>query len=84
MGHGGPSKGEGHLGYDGFAVTKTPYNHVVEKYVFYQRVNCYFYENMKYHNNNYALFEQHQTPALYLEKDGPSPFFAIHICFWIS
>ena len=34
-------KGEEHFGDDGFALTETPYNHVVEKYVFYQRVNSF-------------------------------------------
>ena len=35
-------KGEGHFGYDRFALTEIPYNHVVEKHVFYQRVNSCF------------------------------------------
>ena len=40
MGHGGSSKGEGNFGCDGFALTETQYyyNHVVDKYVFYQCV----------------------------------------------
>ena len=37
-----PLKGEGHFGYDGFALAEIPQNHVVEKYVFYQRVNSCF------------------------------------------
>ena len=48
LGHDGPSKGDGHFGYDGFALTGTPYDHVVEKYVVCQRVNSFFKENMKY------------------------------------
>ena len=36
MGHGSPSNADGHFGYDGFALTETQSNHVVEKCVFCQ------------------------------------------------
>ena len=58
MGHDGPSKGEGHFGYDGFALTEIPYNRVVEKYVFYQHFLFKIWKKI------YALFEQHQKNRL--------------------
>ena len=48
--HDGPSKEEGHFGYDSFALTEIPQNHGVEKHVFYQRVNRFFNENKKNEN----------------------------------
>ena len=55
LGHDGPSKGEGHFGYDEFALTD-PHNHVVEKYVLNESVKKKFTNIMKYENNAYVHY----------------------------